>query len=88
MYRYCKRVGLEGFEDRIVDTLSGGEKRKLCLAVVLAANPEFVILDEPTAFLDPVSQKEFLNIVKGLAQEGRGVIIAGHDLQFYIGVGG
>ena len=48
----------------------------------MAANPDIVILDEPTAFLDPVSQKEFLTIVRSLSQEGRGVIIAGHDLNF------
>jgi energy-coupling factor transport system ATP-binding protein len=76
------RVGLTGFEDRIVDTLSGGEKRKLSLAVILAANPEYIILDEPAAFLDPVSHQELIKIIKSLAQEGRGVMIAGHDLQF------
>jgi energy-coupling factor transporter ATP-binding protein EcfA2 len=77
-----RRVGLEGFEDRIVDTLSGGEKRKLSLAGVLTADPELVILDEPTAFLDPRSQMELAAIVRNLAEEGRSIIIAGHDLQF------
>ncbi len=77
-----KRVGLNGFEDRIVDTLSGGEKRKLSLAGVLTADPELVILDEPTAFLDPRSQMELATIVRNLTEEGRSIIIAGHDLQF------
>jgi energy-coupling factor transport system ATP-binding protein len=76
------RVGLKGFENRIVDTLSGGEKRKLSLAGVLAANPDFIIFDEPTAFLDPVSNHDFSKIIVGLANEGKGLIIVGHDLEF------
>jgi energy-coupling factor transporter ATP-binding protein EcfA2 len=77
-----KKVSLNGFEDRIVDTLSGGEKRKLSLAGILAADPELLILDEPTAFLDPYSQSELAEIIQRLAGEGRSIIIAGHDLHF------
>jgi energy-coupling factor transport system ATP-binding protein len=76
------RVGLDGFGNRIVDTLSGGEKRKLSLADVLATDPDFIIFDEPTAFLDPNSQQELSVIISNLAKEGRGIIIAGHDLNF------
>jgi energy-coupling factor transport system ATP-binding protein len=75
-------VGLEGFDDRIVDSLSGGEKRKLSLAGAMLADPDYLILDEPAAFLDPATQKEIGEIVKGLAESGRGVLVVSHDLPF------
>lgn len=77
-----ENVGLAGFGDRIVDTLSGGEKRKLSLASVLAARPEYLILDEPAAFLDPVSQIELKNIIMGILNNVKGALIISHDLLF------
>jgi energy-coupling factor transport system ATP-binding protein len=76
------QVGLTGFEKRIVDTLSGGEKRKLSLAGILATNPEFLILDEPEAFLDPSSQRDLAGIINRLKVEGKGILMIGHDLAF------
>jgi len=75
-------TGMKGFEDRIVDTLSGGEKRKLSLASVLAARPGYLILDEPAAFLDPVSQEELKNVIKTILPKLIGALIIGHDLVF------
>ncbi|UCE67919.1 MAG: ATP-binding cassette domain-containing protein [Candidatus Zixiibacteriota bacterium] len=75
-------VGLAGFGGRIVDTLSGGEKRKLSLATVLAAKPEFLVLDEPAAFLDPASQNELKNIIKEILRKVKGALIVSHDLSF------
>ena len=77
-----KRVSLQGYEDRIVDTLSGGEKRKLGLASILLSDPPILILDEPDAFLDPHSQTELVGILKSLAKEGRSLIVIAHDLEF------
>lgn len=77
-----KSVNLSGFEGRIVDSLSGGEKRKLSLAAAMLADPTFYILDEPSAFLDPHSQKEIGTIVRGLAKSGKAVLVIGHDLPF------
>lgn len=76
------RVGLAGFEDRIVDSLSGGEKRKLSLACVLASDPEYIILDEPSAFLDPAAQKDLISIINKIADSGTGVLVIGHDIPF------
>ncbi|UCC78372.1 MAG: ATP-binding cassette domain-containing protein [Candidatus Zixiibacteriota bacterium] len=77
-----ENAGLRGFGDRIVDTLSGGEKRKLSLASVLAAGPEYLILDEPAAFLDPVSQMELKKIIMGILHNLKGALIISHDLLF------
>jgi energy-coupling factor transport system ATP-binding protein len=75
-------IGLGGFEDRIVDSLSGGEKRKLSLAAAMLANPDCLILDEPAAFLDPYAQKEIGDILKKLAESGTGLLVISHDLPF------
>lgn len=77
-----EKVNLSGFETRIVDSLSGGEKRKVSLAGTLIADPDVVILDEPAAFLDPYSQIELVEIVERLAKTGKAVLVIGHDLPF------
>jgi energy-coupling factor transporter ATP-binding protein EcfA2 len=76
------QVDLAGFENRIVDTLSGGEKRKLSLAGILATRPEYLILDEPAAFLDTLSILELIEVIRKTAVDGRGILIIGHDLEF------
>jgi energy-coupling factor transport system ATP-binding protein len=70
-----EKTGLKGLEDRIVDTLSGGEKRKLSLASVLAAEPSYLILDEPAAFLDPHSQEELKELIKEISRAVKGALI-------------
>jgi energy-coupling factor transport system ATP-binding protein len=76
------RVDLDGFEHRIVDTLSGGEKRRLSIGSALAPGPRYLILDEPSAFLDAASQANLIKIIRLLADGGRGILIIGHDLFF------
>jgi len=82
------QVGLVGFEDRIVDSLSGGEKRKLSFACVLTSDPDYVILDEPSAFLDPSAQEDLIAIIKKIADSGTGVLVIGHDIPFISEVAG
>lgn len=73
------RVGLEGMADRVPHHLSGGERKRLSLAAVLAMEPEVLILDEPTANLDPESEERLLRILDDL----RGtLILISHDLCF------
>jgi cobalt/nickel transport system ATP-binding protein len=71
------QVGLEGFEGRAPHRLSGGEKRRAALAGVLAMGPELLLLDEPTAFLDPRGRRELAGVLKQLPQTK---LIAAHDL--------
>ncbi|MCF6257106.1 MAG: ABC transporter ATP-binding protein [Gammaproteobacteria bacterium] len=72
-------VGLEGFEQRQVNTLSGGERRRLALATLLTQNPCLFLLDEPTNHLDLHHQAELLRLLGRLAEEGIGVISVFHD---------
>jgi biotin transport system ATP-binding protein len=75
------RVGLTGFEKRAPHTLSGGEKRLLSIADVLAMNPRYIALDEPTAYLDPPSKQRVLEIIRQLNRAGLAVIHIAHSLR-------
>jgi cobalt/nickel transport system ATP-binding protein len=60
----CEKLGLSGFEERVTHGLSGGEKRLVALATVVAMNPECLLLDEPSTGLDEVSTERFLKYLK------------------------
>lgn len=66
--------------DRVPTTLSAGEKKRVALASVLAVAPSVLLLDEPTAGLDPRSQSALIDILDGLHQGGLTLIAATHDL--------
>lgn len=82
MDRTLLRAGMSGSGDRIVDTLSGGEKRKLSLACALTGDPDYLILDEPSAFLDPAAQTDLQQTIRSLSGSKKGVMIIGHDIPF------
>jgi cobalt/nickel transport system ATP-binding protein len=73
------QLGLSGYEDRITYKLSGGEKRLVALAAVLAMQPEVLLLDEPTAGLDETSRHRLLEILQNLPQS---MIVVSHDREF------
>jgi len=75
-------VGLdfEKFKDRITYTLSGGEKRKVALTSVLALNPRLLILDEPTAGLDPASRRNVHSILQNARIKGSELILSSHSM--------
>jgi len=72
-------VGLSGFESRLPHHLSAGEKRRVCLAGVLACRPGLLLLDEPSSGLDPRGRRELNDLLGGLAATQ---VIASHDLDF------
>jgi len=76
-----QRLGLEYLRERETFSLSGGEKQKLALAGVLAMNPSILLLDEPLASLDPASAYEALDIFRGLADEGKTVVLIEHRVE-------
>ncbi len=75
-------LGIDRWLGNTTDTLSGGQKQLLCLASVLAMSPKLLLLDEPTAYLDPVAASEFISVLKRINRElGITVIIAEHRLE-------
>ena len=74
-------VGLRGYEYRMVNHLSDGERQKVMIARTLAQNTEIILLDEPTAFLDLANKYEIVNILHRLASDKRKTILfSTHDL--------
>ncbi|HET9646789.1 MAG TPA: ABC transporter ATP-binding protein [Microlunatus sp.] len=69
-------MGLADFVERRAQTLSGGMKQKLMLAVTLMHEPDLLLLDEPTTGVDPVSRREFWRILSGLRRAGKTVLVA------------
>jgi len=72
-------VGLQGFTERITHQLSGGEKRLVALATVLAMQPAVLLLDEPTNALDQETRTRLLWLLEGLPQA---MVIVSHDREF------
>lgn len=75
-----KMVGMENYEDKIPHHLSGGQQKRIAIAGIIAMKPELMILDEPTAGLDPDGVEKVLNIMNQLNEEGMTLIISSHDI--------
>lgn len=75
-----KRVGMEGFEKKAPHHLSGGQKKRVAIAGILAMRPEIMILDEPTAGLDPQGAVKIMNLLSELNREGITIVISTHDV--------
>jgi iron complex transport system ATP-binding protein len=67
-------------QDRAIDSLSGGEQARVLLARALATQADIFLLDEPIQSLDPAGQLEVMNLLQGLAQQGKAVVISIHDM--------
>ena len=74
------RVGIPELASRNIENLSGGEKRLVAIAGVLAMQPRYIALDEPAAFLDPAATKRVLDIIDKLHSEGVGIIHITHNM--------
>lgn len=72
-------LGISHLRDRTALKLSGGEKRMAAMATVLAMKPDVILLDEPTAFLDPKARRNLIRVLKTLPHT---MLIATHDLTF------
>ncbi len=73
-------MNISRLRERAPHTLSGGEKKKVCIASVLVNNPDVLLLDEPTAGLDPRTQLWLIEFLQELADAGKTIITATHDL--------
>lgn len=79
------RTAVLPLRERIFTELSGGERQRVLLASVLAQEPEFLLLDEPTAALDIHHEAEVFALLRTLADEGFGVCVVTHDLSLAAG---
>lgn len=73
-------LSVEHLAERAPHALSGGERRRAAIAGVLAMRPEVLVLDEPTAGLDPATREELLSVLRGLQRGGVSVVLVSHDL--------
>ena len=76
-----RHVGLEGFERRPPHQLSGGEKKRVAIAGVLAMDPDVLVFDEPTSGLDPSGSEDIMELLDELNHEGKTIIISTHDVE-------
>ncbi|WP_425099183.1 ABC transporter ATP-binding protein [Tropicibacter sp. S64] len=74
------RMGLDNYRQRPATALSGGEQARVLIARALAQDTPLLMADEPTAGLDPAAQLATLDVLRQIAEEGRGVILSLHDL--------
>ena len=80
-----KEVGIdESFYKRSPFELSGGEKRRVAIAGIIALNPDILVLDEPTAGLDPLGSKIILSLIEKFNKEGKTIILVTHDMNIVL----
>lgn len=75
-------VGMDDLAHKPVQNLSFGQKKRVCIAGVLAMEPELLVLDEPMAGLDQAMQEELLAVLDGLHRRGMTILLATHDIHF------
>jgi len=74
-------LGLEHVHDSLGEVLSGGERRRLEIARVLAGNPSLILLDEPFSGVDPIAVEEIQEILRGLKQRGIAILLTDHNVR-------
>ena len=80
-----KDVGIpESYFEKSPFELSGGEKRRVAIAGIIASNPDVLVLDEPTVGLDPNGKKEIMTLVKKFHDSGKTIIIVTHDMDLVL----
>lgn len=82
-----ERVGMANRADMYPNQLSGGQQQRAAIARALAMDPKLLLFDEPTSALDPELVGEVLDVMKGLAQEGRTMLVVTHEMGFAREVG-
>ena len=81
-----RELNVEHLRDNRGDSLSGGERRRVEIARALASEPQFMLLDEPFAGVDPISISDIQRIIKYLSDKGIGVLITDHNVRETLGI--
>ena len=83
MIKIKHKVDLPSFvaREHLAGTLSGGQKRKLCLGMALLGNPKVIFMDEPTSGMDPDSRRTIWKIIRELRDEGKCIVLTTHHLE-------
>lgn len=81
-----EELGLWGLRESMASALSGGERRRVEIARCLARNPQFILLDEPFAGIDPLAIKDIQEIISKLQQKQIGVLITDHNVRETLGI--
>ena len=79
--RLLEELGITRLADQKAAYLSGGERRRLEIARAMIMNPEFILLDEPFAGIDPLAVDDIQEIITGLKEKGIGVLISDHNVR-------
>lgn len=80
IYNYIQLLKLEDKLNSLVNTFSNGMKRKASLLITLLRDTEFILLDEPTLGIDIESKRHIRNILEGLKEQGKTILLTSHDL--------
>ncbi|MDR9432934.1 MAG: metal ABC transporter ATP-binding protein [Spiribacter sp.] len=79
--RALEQVGMEALADRQISELSGGQQQRVFIARALVQAPDILLLDEPMAGVDATTERQIIELLRRLRDEGRSVIVVHHDLQ-------
>ena len=76
---YLEKVGLADWWDHLPNELSGGQKQRVAIARALASDPKVLLADEPTGALDTKTSYEVMDLIQGIHEEGRTILIVTHE---------
>jgi branched-chain amino acid transport system ATP-binding protein len=85
-FEYLELVGLENYVDNIASNLSYGSQRRLEIARALATEAKIILLDEPTAGMNPIETSEIMSLIKKIQELGKTIILIEHDMRLVMGI--
>jgi branched-chain amino acid transport system ATP-binding protein len=85
-FEYLEFIGLQNFADMRADSLPYGSQRRLEIARALAAEPAIILLDEPTAGMNPSETSEVMALIKNIQELGKTIILIEHDMHLVMGI--